>query len=93
MGASVRSCLDRLLAVTATDRELESKFEVTDDLDLSGFCNVARVAAVDAPVEFQLDAEYYDTADHRLAAAGIGLRRRTGGDDAGWHLEDREIIG
>ncbi len=79
--------------MTATDRELESKFEVTDDLDLSGFCNVARVAAVDAPVEFQLDAVYYDTPDHRLAAAGIGLRRRTGGDDAGWHLKIAKSLG
>ncbi|MGW7315292.1 CYTH and CHAD domain-containing protein [Streptomyces sp. NPDC054865] len=34
-----------------------------------------------------LDAVYYDTPDHRLAADGITLRRRTGGEDAGWHLK------
>ncbi|TDC23068.1 CYTH domain-containing protein, partial [Streptomyces sp. 8K308] len=34
-----------------------------------------------------LAARYYDTEDGRLAAAGITLRRRTGGEDAGWHLK------
>jgi CHAD domain-containing protein len=36
---------------------------------------------------FQLEAVYYDTTDHRLAAHRVTLRRRTGGDDAGWHLK------
>ena len=30
---------------------------------------------------------YFDTADLRLARAGITLRRRKGGSDAGWHLK------
>ena len=30
---------------------------------------------------------YYDTADLRLIRVGITLRRRTGGEDAGWHLK------
>ncbi|MFF4320000.1 CHAD domain-containing protein [Streptomyces sp. NPDC001568] len=34
-----------------------------------------------------LDAVYYDTPDHLLAADGVTLRRRTGGEDAGWHLK------
>ncbi|MFC8448631.1 CHAD domain-containing protein [Kitasatospora sp. NPDC057223] len=34
-----------------------------------------------------LEALYYDTADLRLLAHGRTLRRRTGGDDAGWHLK------
>jgi CHAD domain-containing protein len=34
-----------------------------------------------------LVATYFDTDDLRLAAAGLTLRRRTGGDDAGWHLK------
>src|SRR5665647_2760975 len=38
-------------------------------------------------VESQLDATYFDTADARLARHHITLRRRTGGDDAGWHLK------
>src|SRR4051812_11066214 len=35
----------------------------------------------------RLAATYFDTDDLRLAAAGLTLRRRTGGDDAGWHLK------
>jgi inorganic triphosphatase YgiF len=35
----------------------------------------------------QLTASYFDTPDLRLATAGITLRRRTGGTDAGWHLK------
>ena len=34
-----------------------------------------------------LDAVYYDTADLALARRGVTLRRRTGGDDAGWHVK------
>jgi CHAD domain-containing protein len=46
----------------------------------------APVAEGDA-VQQQLAATYFDTADLRLAAAGLTLRRRTGGEDAGWHLK------
>jgi CHAD domain-containing protein len=38
------------------------------------------------PVRQQLAATHFDTADLRLAAAGLTLRRETGGEDAGWHL-------
>ncbi len=47
----------------------------------------AGVAAVAQEPEQFLDAVYYDTADLRLIRAGITLRRRTGGEDAGWHLK------
>ena len=40
-----------------------------------------------APVVQELDAEYFDTAELALLAADIGLRRRRGGDDAGWHVK------
>ena len=39
------------------------------------------------PERHRLRATYFDTADLRLAAAGLTLRRRTGGEDAGWHLK------
>jgi inorganic triphosphatase YgiF len=39
------------------------------------------------PVEHRLEAEYFDTQDLRLASAQVTLRRRTGGEDAGWHLK------
>ncbi|CCH88387.1 Putative Adenylate cyclase; putative CHAD domain [Modestobacter italicus] len=35
----------------------------------------------------KLSATYFDTADLRLATAGLVLRRRTGGTDAGWQLK------
>ncbi|MCP3754598.1 CYTH and CHAD domain-containing protein [Streptomyces sp. TBY4] len=34
-----------------------------------------------------LEAVYYDTDDLRLTRSGGTLRRRTGGEDAGWHLK------
>ncbi|MER5397665.1 CYTH and CHAD domain-containing protein [Streptomyces sp. NPDC002599] len=73
-----------------TKREIERKYEGpaadggTEMPDLSGVTGVARV--VDKGVA-ELDATYYDTPDQRLAAASLTLRRRTGGDDAGWHLK------
>src|SRR6266851_5652196 len=48
---------------------------------------VAGVAAVSQQDEHILDAVYYDTEDLRLIRAGVTLRRRTGGEDAGWHLK------
>ena len=46
-----------------------------------------QVAGISGPDEEDLEAEYYDTDDLRLIRAGITLRRRRGGDDAGWHLK------
>jgi CHAD domain-containing protein len=40
-----------------------------------------------------LDAVYLDTADRTLLAAGIVVRRRTGGRDAGWHVKLRGAVG
>ncbi|MBB4892464.1 CHAD domain-containing protein [Streptomyces olivoverticillatus] len=73
-----------------TVREIERKYEGGDGTgqvrlpDLSGAAPVA--TAVDRGT-VELDAVYYDTTDRRLHAAGITLRRRTGGSDAGWHLK------
>ncbi|MFG2137373.1 CHAD domain-containing protein [Streptomyces sp. NPDC048650] len=70
-----------------TVREIERKYEATDDTPLPDLTLGGRVAAVVEQGVTALDATYYDTADLRLAAAGITLRRRTGGEDAGWHLK------
>lgn len=45
------------------------------------------VARAERQVTRTLVAVYYDTADLRLARWGVTLRRREGGDDAGWHLK------
>ena len=73
---------------TVSMREIEQKFEVPEDFELPSFDTLLGVAKVSAPVEHNLDAVYYDTPDLRLAASNLVLRRRAGGDDAGWHLKE-----
>ncbi|MEV6486279.1 CYTH and CHAD domain-containing protein [Streptomyces sp. NPDC051576] len=69
-----------------TKREIERKYE-SDESGLPDLTGVAGVKTVIDKGVASLDAVYYDTADERLAAASITLRRRTGGSDAGWHLK------
>ncbi|MCD2262421.1 CYTH and CHAD domain-containing protein [Dietzia aurantiaca] len=66
--------------------EVESKFEVGAD-DPAPSAEAFAPLATDDPVEHQLSATYYDTADLSLTRHKVTLRRRTGGDDAGWHLK------
>ncbi|CAN5392459.1 CYTH and CHAD domain-containing protein [soil metagenome] len=47
----------------------------------------AVIASVDDLGTVQLEATYVDTADLSLLARRVTLRRRLGGDDAGWHLK------
>ncbi|WP_068161832.1 CYTH and CHAD domain-containing protein [Rhodococcus phenolicus] len=69
-------------AVEETERKYTA--EANRELpDISGLPGVETL--VDDRVE--LSAQYYDTRDLRLLRAGITLRRREGGDDAGWHLK------
>ena len=73
-------------------REIERKYDpvagATAALDaVQTMTGTAGIAAVSQQDEQFLDAVYYDTADLRLIGAGITLRRRTGGGDAGWHLK------
>ncbi|MEU0967370.1 CYTH and CHAD domain-containing protein [Streptomyces sp. NPDC005917] len=67
-------------------REIERKYE-SDESGLPDLTGVAGVANVVDKGTAELDATYYDTSDLRLASAGVTLRRRTGGNDAGWHLK------
>ncbi|MEU6590992.1 CYTH and CHAD domain-containing protein [Streptomyces sp. NPDC046881] len=69
-----------------TKREIERKYE-SDDSGLPDLTGTGGVAAVLDKGVAELDATYYDTADERLTAASLTLRRRTGGSDAGWHLK------
>jgi hypothetical protein len=66
--------------------EIEQKFDVEPGFERPSFAALAGVSAA-APVLHHLSATYFDTADGRLAASKITLRRRTGGPDAGWHLK------
>jgi CHAD domain-containing protein len=67
--------------------EVERKYDVKDSAVLPPLQDLPGVRSVDPPVEHQLSAEYFDTTDLRLVSHRITLRRRTGGDDAGWHLK------
>src|SRR3954467_10699186 len=69
-----------------TRREIERKYD-SDESGLPDLTGVGGVAHVLDKGVVDLDATYYDTADERLAAASLTLRRRTGGADAGWHLK------
>ncbi|TDL41235.1 CYTH and CHAD domain-containing protein [Arthrobacter nitrophenolicus] len=67
--------------------EVEKKYDVGSDATVPPLNGLPGVARVDEPHTAKLEAVYFDTADHALAARRITLRRRTGGGDAGWHLK------
>ena len=67
--------------------EVEKKYEVGSDAEVPPLDGLPGVARVDEPHTAKLEAVYFDTANHALAARRITLRRRTGGGDAGWHLK------
>ena len=67
--------------------ETERKYDAAAGFALPDLAGLGGVAAVTGPQTYRLRAIYFDTADFRLAAAKITLRRRTGGTDAGWHLK------
>jgi len=73
--------------MATTVRETERKYEAGDGVELPGWAGLAGVEGLAGPEEQTLEAVYYDTPDLRLAGAGVTLRRRRGGDDAGWHLK------
>ena len=66
--------------------EIEQKFDVDTGFERPSFDGVAGASAA-APTVYHLSATYFDTADERLAASKITLRRRTGGTDEAWHLK------
>src|SRR5215475_7279446 len=73
------------MAVNAN--ETEAKYEAPAGAPLPRLDGLRRVAGTSWPAGEQLEAEYYDTDDLRLIRAGVTLRRRRGGHDAGWHLK------
>ncbi len=72
----------------STIRETELKMRVDSTFQLPELVGqVACVAATQEQPVRTLTAVYYDTDDLRLLRWGVTLRRREGGDDAGWHLK------
>jgi CHAD domain-containing protein len=69
----------------ARHREVERKFDSDADTALPDLTDLGADVGEGTPSD--LDATYFDTTDLRLARHGVTLRRRTGGDDAGWHLK------
>ena len=67
--------------------EIERKYDVGADAALPDWTALPSVATVGPPEHRALDACYRDTADAALARAGVAVRRRSGGPDAGWHIK------
>jgi len=73
--------------MAANTQEIERKYEAPPNTPMPDLTCVPRVAAQTTASEDSLDAVYYDTAVFDLLRAGITLRQRKGGSDAGWHLK------
>lgn len=67
--------------------EVERKFDVGELDELPILTSIHGVESVRRAGDQALDAMYFDTSTLELAARRITLRRRTGGNDAGWHLK------
>jgi CHAD domain-containing protein len=70
-----------------TATETERKYDVPAGFSLPPLAGVAGVDRHGEAGIHDLDATYFDTDDLRLARNKRTLRRRTGGEDAGWHLK------
>ncbi|HET7474560.1 MAG TPA: CYTH and CHAD domain-containing protein [Dermatophilaceae bacterium] len=78
--------------MVAVHEEREVKYDVEEGVELPGLDAVLDGVAGSSLVlaetsTYRLQATYFDTADRSLGRAGLTLRRRTGGADAGWHLK------
>lgn len=67
--------------------EVERKYDVPADTALPDLSACTGLTELGPAVELDQTATYYDTADLRLLAAKVTLRRRVGGVDDGWHLK------
>jgi CHAD domain-containing protein len=73
--------------MTVDVNETGIKYDAPAAAALPRLSDLPQVAGTSGPDKEQLEAEYYDTDDLRLTRAGITIRRRRDGDDAGWHLK------
>ncbi|MGH3594423.1 MAG: CYTH domain-containing protein, partial [Mycobacterium sp.] len=72
---------------TSRHVEVERKFDVAESMLPPSFAGIPEIVRVEQPPTQELDAVYFDTPARDLASKRITLRRRTGGEDAGWHLK------
>ncbi len=81
--------VDDVTPYDPTVREVERKLTVPASFDLDDVttCPSPRCGEVTHERRRNLTAVYYDTDDFRLARSRVTLRRRTGGNDSGWHLK------
>ncbi|WP_424466248.1 CHAD domain-containing protein [Pseudoclavibacter helvolus] len=68
-------------------REVERKYDIPDDAGAPDFSALGGGLTAGEPSTEKLIAEYVDTPDLAILGARCVLRRRTGGDDEGWHLK------
>ncbi|GAA4761792.1 CYTH domain-containing protein [Microbacterium gilvum] len=73
--------------------EVERKFDVDAGTPVPVWTGVAGVASVTDGELRHLDALYLDDDALSLGRAGVALRRRTGGPDAGWHIKGPLVDG
>ncbi|GLY33917.1 CYTH and CHAD domain-containing protein [Kineosporia sp. NBRC 101731] len=78
--------------VAATHTEIEIKLDADPEFALPDLSALPGVASVGPADEHRLQATYLDSEDFRLIRGGTTLRRRTGGNDAGWHLKLKQPI-
>jgi len=71
----------------ASSVEVESKYDVDETTPLPDWSALPGVVRVGEPEPRDLDARYLDTPAADLARAGVAVRRRVGGPDAGWHVK------
>jgi CHAD domain-containing protein len=67
--------------------ELPTMFELAAEPDRRGRAMPDGAPLAESQVREQFEETYVDTADLRLAAAGLTLRLRSRGEDTGWHLD------
>jgi len=78
---------ERLAGKPVAKLEIERKYELPAGFALPVLTGLGGVVSVGAADDQRLDAVYYDTPQLHLARGRVTLRRRTGGNDAGWHLK------
>jgi len=67
--------------------EAEGKDDVDAGFVLPDLAGSGGTVSMSPPDVQDLSATYYDTDGLRLIGSHITLRRRTGGEDAGWHIK------